>query len=127
MNVLEIFLSSASGFEKSFFGTIRALFVIILTLFVILSKLNDIIPQATAIAIREVIYKNHAMPGSIIELKAKKNASGEELRSLARAALEQIEDRQYGTDMKTNGIGNIIKYGVAFSGKHVEIVCKADF
>ena len=35
----------------------------------------------------------------------------------------QIIDKKYDTEMQTKGIKTIIKYGVAFSGKHVEIVC----
>ncbi len=153
----------------------------------ILSKLNNIIPQATAIAIQEAIYsgdgerlqeqlgklliqsascydtagenfyhglvlglcamldnryiitsnresgegrydislcpKDSKMPGIIIELKAEKDADEKELKELARIALKQIIDKKYDTEMQTKGIKTIIKYGVAFSGKHVEIVC----
>ena len=153
----------------------------------ILSKLNNIIPQATAIAIQEAIYsgdgeslqeqlgklliqsascydtagenfyhglvlglcamldnryiitsnresgegrydislcpKDSKMPGIIIELKAEKDADEKELKELAKVALKQIIDKKYDTEMQTKGIKTIIKYGVAFSGKHVEIVC----
>ena len=151
----------------------------------ILGKLNNIIPQATAIAIQEAIYsgngeilqeqlgklliqsvscydtagenfyhglvlglcamldnryiitsnresgegrydislcpKDNKMPGIIIELKAEKDADEKELKELAKAALKQIIDKKYDTEMQTKGIKTIIKYGVAFSGKHVEI------
>ena len=153
----------------------------------ILSKLNNIIPQATAIAIQEAIYsrdgeslqeqlgklliqsascydtagenfyhglvlglcamldnryiitsnresgegrydislcpKDSKMPGIIIELKAEKDADEKELKELAKAALKQIIDKKYDTEMQTKGIKNVVKYGVAFSGKHVEIAC----
>jgi len=153
----------------------------------ILSKLNNIIPQATAIAIQEAIYsgdgeslqeqlgklliqsascydtagenfyhglvlglcamldnryiitsnresgegrydislcpKDSKMPGIIIELKAEKDADENDLKELAKVALKQIIDKKYDTEMQTKGIKTIIKYGVAFSGKHVEIVC----
>ena len=153
----------------------------------ILGKLNNIIPQATAIAIQEAIYsgngeilqeqlgklliqsvscydtagenfyhglvlglcamldnryiitsnresgegrydislcpKDNKMPGIIIELKAEKDADEKELKELAKAALKQIIDKKYDTEMQTKGVKTIIKYGVAFSGKHVEIVC----
>ena len=153
----------------------------------ILSKLNNIIPQATAIAIQEAIYsgdgeslqeqlgklliqsascydtagenfyhglvlglcamldnryiitsnresgegrydislcpKDSKMPGIIIELKAEKDADEKELKELAKVALKQIIDKKYDTEMQTKGIKNVVKYGVAFSGKHVEIVC----
>ena len=151
----------------------------------ILGKLNNIIPQATAIAIQEAIYsgdgeslqeqlgklliqsvscydtagenfyhglvlglcamldnryiitsnresgegrydislypKDSKMPGIIIELKAEKDADEKELKELAKVALKQIIDKKYDTEMQTKGIKTIIKYGVAFSGKHVEI------
>ena len=153
----------------------------------ILGKLNNIIPQATAIAIQEAIYsgngeslqeqlgklliqsascydtagenfyhglvlglcamldnryiitsnresgegrydislcpKDIKMPGIIIELKAEKDADEKKLKELAKLALKQIIDKKYDTEMQTKGIKNVIKYGVAFSGKHVEIAC----
>ena len=67
--------------------------------------------------------KDSKMPGIIIELKAEKDADEKELKELAKAALKQIIDKKYDTEMQTKGVRTIIKYGVAFSGKHVEIVC----
>ena len=40
---------------------------------------------------------------------------------LARAALQQIVDNRYDTEMLAQGISAVVKYGVAFSGKRVEI------
>lgn len=62
------------------------------------------------------------LPGIIIELKAVKKASPEELKSLAEEALLQIEEKHYDIPLLDAGIKNIIKYGVAFSGKNVEVV-----
>ena len=62
------------------------------------------------------------MPGILIELKAGKDTGDEELKVLAQTALEQIETKKYDTDMKIRGIRCILKFGVAFSGKRVEIV-----
>ncbi len=154
----------------------------------ILQKLNNIIPQSTAISIQEAIYSNNAaafqkqlakllrqsaschdtvgenfyhgfvlglcavlddryiltsnresgegrydiqlmprsekMPGVLIELKAGKNCSGSELKELSKTALQQIYDRKYETDMQVHGIRTILKYGVAFSGKRVEITAE---
>ena len=153
----------------------------------ILGKLNNIIPQATAIAIQEAIYlgnsksfqeqlerlliqsvscydtagenfyhglvlglcavldnryfitsnresgegrydislfpKDSKMPGIIIELKAEKDAEADALKALAGIAVKQIVDKKYDTEMQAKGIKNVIKYGVAFSGKRVEIMC----
>ena len=65
--------------------------------------------------------KDVALPGIVIELKAEKGTSAEELKALAQAALQQIEDRRYDAEMKARGVAKVLKYGVAFSGKTVEI------
>ena len=65
--------------------------------------------------------KNGNLPGILIELKAVKDASAEQLIQLAQDALTQIEKKQYDTVMKARKIAPIFKYGVAFSGKKVEI------
>ena len=64
---------------------------------------------------------NSTLPGILIELKAEKNCSEEQLKKLSQTALQQIIDKKYDTELKTLGINNIYKYGVAFSGKKVEI------
>lgn len=61
------------------------------------------------------------MPGILIELKAARKLSGDKLKQLSETALAQIEDRKYDTDMTSKGVKTIFKYGVAFSGKQVEI------
>ena len=61
------------------------------------------------------------LPGILIELKAEKNCTDEELKKLSETALQQIIDKKYDTEMLTEGIKTIYKYGVAFSGKRVEI------
>ena len=59
--------------------------------------------------------------GILIELKAVKSCSDDSLKKLSEAALQQMIDRKYDTEMVTKGIKTIYKYGVAFSGKRVEI------
>ena len=68
-----------------------------------------------------LIPKSGNMPGILIELKAVKDASAEQLSQLAQEALNQIEEKQYDTVMKSRNISPVFKYGVAFSGKNVEI------
>ena len=63
--------------------------------------------------------KVHSLPGVIMEFKAKKDDVG--LSASAVEALRQIEDKHYDTDMKDRGIKEIVKYGIAFAGKNVEI------
>ena len=61
------------------------------------------------------------LPGILIELKSEKQCSKETLKKLAKKALEQIHLKQYDTQMRMEGVSFIYKYGVAFSGKNVEI------
>lgn len=61
------------------------------------------------------------LPGIIIELKSEKNCNENELQELAKTALKQINDKKYGTELKSKGVKIICKYGVAFSGKHVAV------
>jgi hypothetical protein len=61
------------------------------------------------------------LPGILIELKAAKGCSTEELKKLSQKALEQIREKKYETELQAVGITDIIRYGVAFSGKNVEI------
>lgn len=73
----------------------------------------------------QLLPKTDVMPGILIELKAAKNFSAERLKQLSETALAQIDDRRYDTDMAVKGIKTIFKYGVAFSGKQVEIAANA--
>lgn len=66
--------------------------------------------------------KSEHLPGILIELKYGKNYSKSELQNLAQTALQQINDRLYDTELTSSGVKTIFKYGVAFSGKAVEVV-----
>ncbi len=61
------------------------------------------------------------LPGILIELKAEKNCTEGELKKLSEAALQQINDKKYDTEMVNRGVKTIYKYGVAFSGKNVQV------
>lgn len=69
----------------------------------------------------QLMPKNAVLPGILIELKAEKHADAEQLKRLAAVALKQINDKNYAADMQNHGVKTIYKYGVAFSGKKVEI------
>ena len=45
----------------------------------------------------------------------------EQLKKLSETALQQINDKKYETELTTAGVRTIYKYGVAFSGKKVEV------
>ena len=48
-------------------------------------------------------------PGFLIEIKAEKDCSEEQLEALAQTALQQINDRSYSAEMQALGIKSIIK------------------
>ncbi len=63
-------------------------------------------------------------PGIIMELKWKKDLGADELHGLAEEALAQIDENRYDAEMKAEGIRDILKFGIAFSGKKVSIKTK---
>lgn len=70
----------------------------------------------------QLIPKKSVLPGIIIEVKAADKDAGVELSKLAQTALKQIDEKKYDTELCAQGVNDIIKYGVAFKGKMVEIV-----
>ena len=68
----------------------------------------------------ELSPKKSDLPGIIIEIKAAHKAT--ELEKLAQAALEQIETKEYATELQRNGVRTIYKYGIAFYKKQVAVV-----
>lgn len=63
--------------------------------------------------------KNNQNVGVIIELKSvNKN---ENLKDVASKALDQIIEKKYTTELESLGISTILKYGVAFCKKNVEV------
>ncbi len=71
-----------------------------------------------------MIPREERYPGIIVELKWKKNLSAEALGGLAEEALDQIDDMRYDAEMKEDGIRDILKFGIAFSGKKVSVKTK---
>ena len=64
--------------------------------------------------------KMHSLPGIIMEFKATKNPA--DLSVSAGEAVQQIHDKHYDTDLQDRGIKEIVKYGIAFCGKAVNIL-----
>ena len=56
-----------------------------------------------------------------MELKWEKDLNDEELDALSAEAIEQINERRYDIEMRKEGVADIIKFGMAFSGKKVKI------
>ena len=48
------------------------------------------------------------------------------MQQLAHKALEQIDNKSYDSELRLRGVGKILKIGIAFSGKHVEIASNID-
>lgn len=65
------------------------------------------------------------LPGILIEVKCARNSTEEYMDQLAREALDQINGMRYDAELKGGGITNIVKYGIAFSGKRVRIVSES--
>ena len=58
-------------------------------------------------------------PGIIMEIKWKNRITDGQLETLAEEALEQIDSKRYDMQMKQEEINDILKFGIAFSGKRV--------
>lgn len=66
-----------------------------------------------------LIPRDDKYPGMIMELKWKKNLDDDELTLLADEALCQIHSMEYDSEMKSEGVKKILKFGIVFSGKSV--------
>ena len=73
-----------------------------------------------------LIPRQKKLPGIIIELKAEKKCSTEQLKQLAEKAVQQIREKQYDQQLRQQNVERILRYGVAFSGKNAEVVLRED-
>ena len=71
-----------------------------------------------------LIPREKKYPGIIMELKWKSGLEEVELEKLSMDALNQIDEKRYDLELKEEGIENVIKIGIAFSGKKVVIKSK---
>lgn len=62
---------------------------------------------------------NKRLPGILMELKAGKDCTENQLSELAEAALLQINTKKYYADMGTWKVTSVLQYGIAFPGKNV--------
>ena len=65
--------------------------------------------------------KDRTLPGILMEFKAVSASEKEKLPNLAEEALLQTEDKEYQRDLEERGATEIVRYGIAFSGKDVEV------
>ncbi len=68
-----------------------------------------------------LIPRSDKYPGIILEFKSENGLDDQELDSLSMEALKQIDDKRYDAEMLNDGVRNILKLGIAFSGKKVKI------
>lgn len=66
-----------------------------------------------------LIPREARYPGIIMELKWESGLQAEALEALAETALQQIDKKRYDSEMRQEGLADILKFGVAFSGKQV--------
>ena len=66
-----------------------------------------------------LIPREKRYPGIILELKWKEKLGDVELEKWSNEALKQIGELRYDSEMKEDGITEILKFGIAFSGKKV--------
>ena len=71
-----------------------------------------------------LIPRENRYPGIILELKWKNGLSADSLDTFADEALTQIDNIRYDSEMKQEGINDILKFGIAFSGKKVRVKTK---
>ena len=61
-----------------------------------------------------------SLPGFIFELKFADDADAD-LDGMIGDALRQIEDKKYDTELRSRGVTEIIKVGMAFAGKRIKV------
>ena len=71
-----------------------------------------------------MIPRDEKYPGIIMELKAENGLNETELDILSSEALNQIDTKRYDMELRNDGVKNILKLGIAFSGKKVKIKTK---
>ena len=68
-----------------------------------------------------MIPRSKQYPGIIMEMKWKKDLSSQSLELLAKEAMAQIETNHYEEELQENGVSRTLKFGIAFSGKELDI------
>ena len=71
-----------------------------------------------------LIPREKRYPGIILELKWNAKLDETELDKWASEALKQIDKLRYDSEMKEDGITEILKFGIAFSGKKARVKIK---
>lgn len=73
-----------------------------------------------------LIPRDKSEAGLVIEFKKYSLDNDRNLKDSADQALEQIENKEYEAEIKNQGINKVIKVGIAFRGKKLEIKSNLD-
>ena len=115
----QLLLESASAFDvanESFYhGMMLGLCAVLNNHFQIRSNLESGLGRFDI----QLTPHNKSLPAFIFEFKYTKNEN-DNLEALAQKAITQIKEKKYDTQLRTNGINNIIGIGIAFRGKSVK-------
>ena len=65
--------------------------------------------------------KEKMLPGIIMEFKSVPASEKKDLSVIAEEAIAQIDRQNYTQELEERGVRKIVKYGIAFSGKFVEV------
>ena len=65
--------------------------------------------------------KEKTLPGIVMEFKSIPVSEKKELSAIAEEAIVQMERLNYTQELENRGVKRIVKYGIAFSGKNVEV------
>ena len=65
--------------------------------------------------------KEKNLPGIVMEFKAVASSEKKSLSEIASEAIAQIDRLRYTQGLNERGVSRIVKYGIAFSGKNVEV------
>ena len=65
--------------------------------------------------------RTNRLPGILMEFKAEEKADEEKLSQTADKAITQIQEKQYATELLTNGVTEMQLYGIAFCKKKVAV------
>lgn len=79
----------------------------------------------------QLMPHNKALPGILMELKVLRQEPAattvsEKLKALCGIALQQIDTKDYAASMKEQGIRQVMKFGIAFYKKQVEMIYRLD-
>jgi hypothetical protein len=65
--------------------------------------------------------KEKMLPGIVMEFKSVPASEKKDLSVIAEEAIAQIDRNNYTQELEERGVKKIVKYGIAFSGKSVEV------